>query len=829
MLYLRSWLQDYIDLNDYSDSDLKHLITMKSGEVEDIHEINDYFDQKVLIGKIQNVRKHPDADRLRIFDVNLGNSTIQIVSAAANVVEDLLVPVATIGAKLPMGTILERKMRGEISQGMCCGMSELLLETEYSSGLWELNELLVKKGLDDEVLGKSICEILPEFFPKDSLYDIKYLADKISACGNHLGLALEIAICLEKPELLTPKARQLLDPAYLAETILQDINTGSELSVSLSDPNNYSNSFFLFDLKLENHFHLPHELQKRMFLTERNLIGGLADLSNYLLADIGEPTHFFKKQKVLELNKNNSEIDWKIEKLTESTHFAGLGQLKSVAIPEGVPVLKQNDDILTIPGISGGESTKVDENDKEILVEIASFPAHNIARSSFALNYRSEGARIWAGTVNISLQFIAITRLLEILKTLGVKFDFNVLLSYIDPKISKNLNISESENILQKTTKILDFYLANGINIDLDYISSRLDDQGVNYWESKIEQKLQILGNYENGTLYPNIFYGNITSQEDVLEQVARLVGYDLLGRSHLGHTGKGRLDRSFEALNKLKHVFLEYGFYEIISRPFIPADKLLGSPSEAMELLNPYNSAEPFIRDSLFSNLISAVRKNILNGEKDIRVFEYSKLYTHLNSKELMETGVIEGMVTTSDAYLLTSLIHEIAVQTKSEAYDYDDLTEKYSELGNGYSYDLRGIHINLVKLNSKTKRANDIPLTKDVWYIALDLGEWDKRFNIYSKYYNETEFSVLSRSYSYLVDKVTNWKQIEELYRSQPDFGAEIRIYPIERLAMDNKDVVNFRIDFVSYTKNLESSQIDQWEKDLIEDSKGLLQVRY
>ena len=167
MLYLKSWLQDYINLNQISSDDLANLISARSGEVESFTESNDYFNQKVLIGKVQNVRQHPDADRLKVFEVNLGNNFIQIVSAAENVFEGLICPVALVGCSLPGGKVIqERQMRGEISQGMCCGKSELLLETGFSSGLWELNEILSQKNLPlESFLGKNISQVLPEYFP----------------------------------------------------------------------------------------------------------------------------------------------------------------------------------------------------------------------------------------------------------------------------------------------------------------------------------------------------------------------------------------------------------------------------------------------------------------------------------------------------------------------------------------------------------------------------------------------------------------------------------------------------------------------------------------
>ena len=124
-----------------------------------------------------------------MFDLDLGSrGKLQIVSAAPNVRDGLLVPVAVEGCKLPFLTVTKRQMRGEVSAGMCLGKSELLLETEPSSGLWELNELLVNRDLD-EVLGQSICEVLPEYFPEEVVLDIKVLPDKIGTIGNHLGMA----------------------------------------------------------------------------------------------------------------------------------------------------------------------------------------------------------------------------------------------------------------------------------------------------------------------------------------------------------------------------------------------------------------------------------------------------------------------------------------------------------------------------------------------------------------------------------------------------------------------------------------------------------------
>ena len=388
MLFLRSWLADYIDLT-VSNQKLAEIITTKSSEVEEITEIKDYFDGKVLVGRVKNLQKHPQSNKLQIFDVLLGQNPlfkVQIVSAATNIYPDMLVVVALIGAKLPYFTVGMKKLAGVESQGICLGKSELALETNYSSGLWEVETDLVNfwqnnqekaskivskslsnntENLDESrelgqveflesCVGRSVCELLPEIFPAQSVLDIKVLPDQISRIGHHLGMAIEIATVLEDLNLLTEKGQRGLRfgssqkisgeqslnqnlETNLEQALERKIeekteNSQSKISTEKNLENNGQNvssnlenssadllpttekkvvekidfadnfggvnSFDLYNLKLEKAFNLPHFLHTRMFLTGRNLVGGVVDLSNYLLVDMGQPSHFFDADKV---------------------------------------------------------------------------------------------------------------------------------------------------------------------------------------------------------------------------------------------------------------------------------------------------------------------------------------------------------------------------------------------------------------------------------------------------------------------------------------------------------------------------------------------------
>ena len=292
MLFLKSWLSEYINLSKFSDQDLATLITNKSSEVDEIIPVSDPFNSGVLIGQIQNVRPHESADKLQIFEVNFNDiiPAATIVSAASNVQSGLIVPVAVIGTVLPYLKITPRKLRGIESSGMCCGKSELLLEEGYSDGLWELN-------CEVSELGKSIARVYPELFQADLILDIKVLPNRIARIGSHLGMALEIATIAEDYNLLTPLARKLLDPKYI-EAEFKAIPIDTDYEFTLEDELDYAREFELYSLKLDADYTMPCKLARRMFLLKKNLTGTIADLSNYLMYDVGQPSHIFDAQKI---------------------------------------------------------------------------------------------------------------------------------------------------------------------------------------------------------------------------------------------------------------------------------------------------------------------------------------------------------------------------------------------------------------------------------------------------------------------------------------------------------------------------------------------------
>lgn len=815
MHFLRSWLEDYIELTGISDKQLVDTITAKSSEVEEVIQLDDYFDSKVVIGKIINVRSHPNADKLKIFDVVIDNTkSVQIVSAAPNVLEGMIVVVALEGAKLPGGIITKRAMRGEDSLGMCLGKSEMLLEIGYSSGLMEVeveyarnNNLSLESARSHLLnnLGVSVCTIFREYFPLETIFDIKVLPNRISQIGNYRGMALEIAICLGRKDLLKSEMKKYVEPELfrteLEKKLLNKIHHHNDIHFDFDDKTGYTKHFVLCEiLRNEDESYIPSiNIQRRLFLTGINMAGGLVDLSNYILFDLGQPSHLFSKEKLFN-EMNSSILNWKIEFSHGETSFNGLGQLKQITLNQNIPVLKNHSDtVLSIPGISGSESTKIDKDDKNIFLEIAQFDSNKVANSSFALKYRSDASKVWSGGVSPWLILAALEAYMNELT---------------DDSVYRLLGVWSSKTGMIQLSPWIKNLEEPVIPIEYDYISKRLDGRGVEFWKDEIDRNLNLIGKVNNGNFYPNPFYSNLVTQEDLLEEVVRLVGFDKLQRQGINSNIITHIDKAFDSTYYLKSVVASYGFDEIITRPFVSKNDLLFDTNEALQIMKSYRSDQPYLRDSLAPSLLISASNNLKRGVKQPCLYEYNPIYFEKNG-ELIEEKFLDCIAITNDPYKLTSMILDIFKRIDDKMPIIREIKETMFGSGYLYSVEDQPVIVSLYEVKNQIKKQYDIPLSKKIWYASCDLTHWDKKINTYQTYKDESEFPSVHRSYSYEVDKDIQYKDIRKTLLQTHIQDAYIAIRPRERIHHDNHDIVNVDVEFVSYIKTLAGEEILSWEE--------------
>ncbi len=790
MLFLKSWLSDYIDLSGIDDQDLADLISRRSSEVEEVRVITDYYDNKVVVGKITNVQQHPEVDSLKYFDVQLGNmNTTQIVSKATNVREDLLVPVALPGANFAGFVVSSKKLKGIESVGVCLGKSELNLETNYSAGLYELNDIV-----NDNSLGKSVCEALPDLFNGDTIFDIKILPDKISKIGNHLGMAIEIATVLKEFNKLRKEAKSLTHGPDLVELTksLDTINIQeSESKIELTDTNNYSQSFAMFEVKLANQFELDCKLRRRMFLIGENLTGTIADLSNYIQLDLGQPSHFFKASTLnaqsLEISKTNIEIP-----------FNGLGQLKNTTLPIGVDVLKSKDSMLAIPGVSGSQESSVSYEDTDLVLELAAFDYSKVAKNSFLLNFRSSAAKLYCSEVDQYASILAFKRILE----------------HINPQnIKSKLNYINNANHSFKTwLASINQPLKKNIVVDYRYINDRL---GKKNYLNEINSSLPYVGFVESNTIRPFPLVNLVSTQEDITREVSRIIGYDSLENEYITTTTSRIASDQYYNFIRIKELVSSYGFYEIATRPFIHDKKLslIDSDKTLLQLFNPYREGVLTLRSDLNITLLETLSSNLKDGFKDAKLFEIGKAYYQKDIKVIENNFLGLGLV--GDYFnTVTTLTNDIL--NRLEMSEYSNVTELIS-LGNKTKYIINDIEVaSIIEVSNKVKKMFDLPLNKVVLIINITLPNTINNFPAYKQYKDESQYPSIRRSYSVVVNKDLSTKTIiNEILKRQNDF--DIYIDPIERIDYSLQDKLLLNIRYTSKDKTLSQDDIQSVEKYL------------
>jgi phenylalanyl-tRNA synthetase beta chain len=786
MLFLKSWLEDYIDLSGYTNIELARLISIKSSEVEEVKIIDDYYNQLVVVGRITNVTKHPEADSLNYFDVIISpdsQKSVRIVSAASNVREGLIVPVALVGANLAGNIVTAKKMRGIESNGLCLGQSELNLETPYSQGLWEL------EGLSNNDLGRSIVEVYPKLFPQQIIFDIKILPDKIAKIGNHLGMAIEIAIVCQDLSLLKGYAKSLTNHEELSKMVgrISSINIpDSETRISLADEAGYCQAFSMFDVQLDNNFSLDYLKRQRMTLISENLTDTIADLSNYIQLDVGQPSHFFKS----EIIQSSSLV---IDRLSNDTPWQGLGQLKDTLLPKNAVVLRDDNTILAVPAVSGGAGSSVSKGDTRIKLELASFNYEAVGRNSFLIGYRSSAAKLYCSDVAEFNSVIALEKILQELHGLG--------------DVSASLNFLAGNNIDFKSWLLaLNQPTVNSIEVNYQYVNSRLGKQD---YSNMIDSAISLLGFVDGKTLRPFASVSLIHTQEDIVREVSRVIGYDKFDDEYIPSNTQHISNKDYYSLLKIKEYITSYGFYEIITRPFIH-DKylpLFDNTDRLLRLHNPYRDSVEIMRCDLDISVLEALTINLRDGYKEAAVFELGKVY-HQDGSTVMEKNLITCAIVGEEQYRLTSMINQLLTQLYGSNYNNSIVRSK---IGLKYIYTTNGCEIaSITEVANKVKKTMDLPLNKKIFLASINLPQSISNISDYKMYRDESSYPVIRRSYNLILAKDHSTKElIDSLLAQQLDYTVIIN--PIERLPInDNTDKVLINVRYQSYSKTLSNNDV-------------------
>ena len=611
----QNWLKSLVEINS-TPVDLSEKLSIGGFEVESLIDCSKNV-KGVVLGKVLSVIKHKDSEKLSICNVDIGKSShLQIICGAKNIKANVHVYVATVGAYLNAInlTINKTEIRGVISEGMICSLHEMGIE-DSSDGIAIVDDDIASK----HKLGTS-GSILLEL--NDFVYDLAITANRPDGMSV-FGIAREISALLE-----TKLSFPTLNRTYEIN-VIDKFDLCSE-AISQHCIYSISNIDFVTGKTLS-----PPWIKDRLEKSGIKSINLLVDITNYILLEQGQPLHAFDKEKLNNLiGKEVLPEYFSVRKAYKNESLLCLNG-ENYKLNENITIIACCDIPVAIAGVIGGLDSAVTEETSSIYLEAAVFNPVIVRKSSKEIGIRTESSSRFEKGISFKNTLDAVTRAINLLED---HFDIK------NPKINSSLKLSNEELFIKlrrnRIHKILGPIVIGSTE------SSNIDQLERRYLSDiEITDKLKLIGctlkNKDYGwdvTVTPNRSQ-DLIREIDLIEEIARLIGYDMFDLK-LPHPIKpGKLSSSQVALRKLKNGFIENGFNEVLSFSLVPQ-----SNSELIKISNPLLMETSCLRDNMWEEHIKICNQNINSGHEACWIFEVGNIFS--KNVDLFQVELLNGAI---------------------------------------------------------------------------------------------------------------------------------------------------------------------------------------
>jgi phenylalanyl-tRNA synthetase beta chain len=568
MQFSESWLRSLVNPS-LSSEELSHLLTMAGLEVEELKPVAAAFD-KVVVGQVLTKDKHPDADRLNVLTVDVGQTEpLTIVCGAGNVTVGMKAPCALVGAKLPGIDIKQAKVRGIASFGMMCSEKELGL-AEESAGLMVLDA--------DANVGQSIREHLDL---DDNLITLKLTPNRCD-CLSLNGIAREVAA-------LTGATVKALPLPTFAQTDSQNRKVKVTASSACS---RYSGRVISgVDAKVKT----PEWMVRRLERCGLRSISALVDVTNYVLLELGQPLHAF------DLNKLDGDIEVRFARAGERLRLLN-EQL--VDLQDDMLVIADSKAPVALAGVMGGADSAVDDSTTNIFLESAFFAPSAIVGKSRRLGFSSDSSYRFERGVDFAATAFALDRATQLILDIcgGQAGVVTEVISELPVRHPVKLRASRVHRVL-------------GISLQSAQIAQILSRLGMAFQQDG-----------DTFVVTPPSYRFDIEIEEDLVEEVARVHGYENIQPAPI-QARMSILPRteSQRPLAKLLQAMVDRDYQETINYAFVDAawERDLCGNSSPITLKNPIASQMSVMRTSLLGGLLESLRTNLSRKQTRVRLFE--------------------------------------------------------------------------------------------------------------------------------------------------------------------------------------------------------------
>ncbi len=763
-----NWVKDYIDLDGVDLKELATKVTKAGINVEAV--ITNHIDH-LVVGEVVECVNHPDSDHLHVCKVNIGNEITQIVCGAPNVRKGLKVIVSLPGAILPGNfEIKAGKIRGEESNGMICALYELGLEEKteetYAKGIEELDPSAPVGADAMDYLGLD-----------DTLYELDVHKHRNNDCYYHIGFAHEIgAVIGEKVHYPEAKHNEVSD----------NVSNYVDLKVETSRCPYYIGKM-VRNVKIGES---PEWIKKRIKAAGMRPINNVVDISNFVMLEYGQPTHFFDADK---LGKKVLVRD-----ALENEKIVTLDGVERILTPNDI-VITDGTKPTCIAGVMGGENTEVDENTKNIFIEAAIFDAFSITKTANRLNLKSEASRMYGRGLNYEYTIAAMNRCLSLLEEYakGEVLSGELLHDNLDKK----------EKVIDVTTTELNNVL--GMTMTDDDVKAQLE-------------KLDFAYTLKDGVFTVTIPRRRLDVQPnkaDIAEEIGRLYGYNnLTDTLPKVETKRGRYIGDVSLRKSISKRLRTLGLTEVRTYTLVPettANMFNYDGKEVLPLPNPMSNDRSHLRLSLIPSLLQTYEYNKARKVTDINIYEIAKTYDKNFVEDhkiaiLMKgnyiTNQVNGINMKVDFYLIKGIVENLL---------------KYLGYKNRYSFEkveVKELHPGVSAAIMLDRKQIGIigkvhpSLYKDDIYVAeISMTSLYNAATKPLKYKEAGKYPSIKKDVAFIVDNNTTNKEIETIIKHAGSRLLEsVDIFDIYRDIEDGKKSMAYSLVFKDETRTLTEEEV-------------------
>lgn len=639
MLISNEWLKEYVTIDD-SVSNLAERITRTGIEVDDLIDYTKDI-KNLVVGFVKSKEKHPDADKLNVCQVDIGeDEPVQIVCGAPNVDAGQYVIVAKVGGRLPGGIKIKRaKLRGERSEGMICSLQEIGISSNYipksfESGIYVFSE--------SQVPGTDALQAL---YLDDQVMEFDLTPNRADALSM-IGTAYEVAALyntkMTKPETTSNEL---------------ELSANDELTVTIENEDKvpYYSARVVHDVTIEPS---PIWMQARLIKAGIRPINNVVDISNYVLLEYGQPLHMFDQDAI-----GSQQIV--VRQANEGEKMTTLDDTERELLTSDI-VITNGQTPIALAGVMGGDFSEVKEHTSNIVIEGAIFDSVSIRHTSRRLNLRSESSSRFEKGIATEFVDEAVDRACYLLQTyangkvLKDRVSSGELGAFITPiditadKINRTIGFDLSQNDIVTIFNQLGFDTEINDDVITVQVPSRRKD---------------------------------ITIKEDLIEEFARIYGYDDIPSTLpvFEKVTSGQLtDRQYKT-RMVKEVLEGAGLDQAITYSLVSKEDATAfamQQRQTIDLLMPMSEAHASLRQSLLPHLIEAASYNVARKNKDVKLFEIGNVFFANGEGELPDqveylSGILtgdyvvnqwQGKKETVDFYLAKGVVDRVAEKLNLE-----------------------------------------------------------------------------------------------------------------------------------------------------------------